>query len=255
MAGTYITNELGDVYQVDIDGVRSPVDPSSWGWVKEGGVHDHADMRRSIDSLRGDARLRRRGAAGREVRARTEASWRDMGAVQGRVCSPGGGAIQGRTRNARLPQPAQRGRRPRRVAPAGRPRSVPDAHPRLRRRPPAPRHLHTATATASGFGTVYVLEDGSGVKIGYTNGPVAKRIGGLQTGNSRRITIIAEMSDATPALEALIHSKLDEWNVTGEWFARDQLVAQAAAAEGFGPWLRRLAGDDEWPVTVHPPYR
>jgi hypothetical protein len=70
---------------------------------------------------------------------------------------------------------------------------------------------------------------------------VAKRIGELQTGNSRRITIIAEMSDASPALEARIHSKLDEWNVTGEWFARDQLVAQAAAAEGFGPWLRRLA--------------
>jgi hypothetical protein len=52
MAGTYITNELGDVYQVDIDGVRSPVDPNGWGWVKEGGVHEHADMRRSIDTLR-----------------------------------------------------------------------------------------------------------------------------------------------------------------------------------------------------------
>ncbi len=50
MAGTYITNELGDIYQVDIDGVRSPVDPSSW--VKEGGAQDHADSRRSIDSLR-----------------------------------------------------------------------------------------------------------------------------------------------------------------------------------------------------------
>ncbi len=63
------------------------------------------------------------------------------------------------------------------------------------------------------------------------------------------------MSNATPELEALIHSKLDEWNVTGEWFARDQLVAQAAATGGFGPWLQRLAGGDEWPITVHPPYR
>lgn len=32
--------------------LRSPVDPSQWGWGKEGGVHDHADMRRSIDSHR-----------------------------------------------------------------------------------------------------------------------------------------------------------------------------------------------------------
>ena len=87
-----------------------------------------------------------------------------------------------------------------------------------------------------------------------TGGPVAKR-SELQTGNSRRITTIAEMSNATADLEALIHSKLDEWNVTGEWFARDHLVAQAAAAGGFGPWLRRLAGDEDWPVTVHPPYR
>ena len=67
--------------------------------------------------------------------------------------------------------------------------------------------------------------------------------------------MIAEMSNATPELEAIILPHLHEWNITAEWFARDQLVAQAAAAGGIAPWLQRLAGDDHWPVTVHPPYR
>jgi hypothetical protein len=52
VARTYITNELGDIHQVDEDGVVKPVDPSVWGWVNPGGKLDHAEMRRSIDALR-----------------------------------------------------------------------------------------------------------------------------------------------------------------------------------------------------------
>jgi hypothetical protein len=255
MAETYITNELGDVYQVDMDGVRSPVDPSGWGWMKEGGVHDHADLRRSIDSLRAmpgfvvEELPAVRYVPGPKRRGVTWGRFEDGSAPPAAVQSKDGRGTLGylnRLSEAvghvalRLP-----------VDPSRSPMLIHDfVGGRLFRvtfTPPLP--------PASGFGTVYVLEDGSGVKIGYTNGPVAKRIGELQTGNSRRITLVAEMSNATPELEALIHSKLDEWNVTGEWFARDQLVAQAAAVGGFGPWLQRLAGSDDWPVTVHPPYR
>lgn len=113
--------------------------------------------------------------------------------------------------------------------------------------PPAP--------TPAGLGTVYVLEDGFGIKVGYTNGSVAKRIGELQTGNPRRITVIAEIGSATPELEDHIHSKLNEWNITGEWFARGPLVAQAASEGGFESWLRKLAGEHDWPIAVHPPYK
>jgi Meiotically up-regulated gene 113 len=112
--------------------------------------------------------------------------------------------------------------------------------------PPAPTPL--------GFGTVNVLADGVGIKIGYTNGPVAKRIGELQTGNPRRITVVAEIGRATIELEALLLSKLNEWNIIGEWFARGPLLSQAASAGGFGSWLRKLVGDEDWPITVHPPY-
>jgi hypothetical protein len=109
--------------------------------------------------------------------------------------------------------------------------------------------------TPVGLGTVYVLEDGFGIKVGYTIGPVAKRIGELQTGNPRRITVVAEIGSATIELEELLHSKLNEWNITGEWFARGPLVAQAASAGGFGNWLRALAGDHPWPIVVHSPYK
>jgi hypothetical protein len=117
------------------------------------------------------------------------------------------------------------------------------------------RVFYTPPAPApNGLGTVYVLEDGFGIKIGYTTGPVARRIGELQTGNPRRITVIAEIGRATVELEALLLSRLNEWNITGEWFARGPLVAQAASAGGFGKWIRTLIGENDWPIIVHPPY-
>jgi hypothetical protein len=94
-----------------------------------------------------------------------------------------------------------------------------------------------------GHGIVYVLEDGFGTKIGYTDRPVAKRVLDLQTGNSRKITHDAEILDATPEVEAKLHSALNEWNVTGEWFARDRVIARAAAAGGFDPLLKTSS---EW---------
>lgn len=113
--------------------------------------------------------------------------------------------------------------------------------------PPAPSLV--------GLGTVYVLEDGFGVKVGYTSGPVAKRVGELQTGNPRRIAVLAEIGNATYELEEMLHSKLNEWNIGGEWFARGPLVSHATAAGGFGNWLTALIGDDSVSVVVHPPYR
>jgi hypothetical protein len=38
---TFLTNELGDVYAVEEDGVQRPIDPDSWGWINAGGKHDH----------------------------------------------------------------------------------------------------------------------------------------------------------------------------------------------------------------------
>jgi len=106
-----------------------------------------------------------------------------------------------------------------------------------------------------GHGTVYVLEDGFGIKIGYTSGAVAKRVLELQTGNSRKLTQIADILDSTPEVEAKLHSALNEWNVTGEWFARDRVIARAAAAGGFEPLLKNLLGVEHWRINIHPPYR
>lgn len=76
----------------------------------------------------------------------------------------------------------------------------------------------------------------------------------LQTGNSRPITTIAEIGAATPELEELIHAALEEWNISGEWFARTPLMSQMADAGGAERWLQHLAGAADFPVTVHPPY-
>ena len=40
--------------------------------------------------------------------------------------------------------------------------------------------------TATGHGPVYRLEDGFGMKVGYTDGPVAKRVAGLQRATRER---------------------------------------------------------------------
>lgn len=71
--------------------------------------------------------------------------------------------------------------------------------------------------TATGHGPVYRLEDGFGMKVGYTDGPVAKRVAGLQTGNSRKITSIAEILGATLETE-------------GCW--REPVIVQAGSAGG-----------------------
>ena len=89
------------------------------------------------------------------------------------------------------------------------------------------------------LGTVYLLEDGFAIKIGFTYGPVAKRIGELQTGNPRRITTIAELPNAPIELEYELQSKLNEWNVSGE---RGPLVRKqpksACSPGGCGSSLR-----------------
>jgi hypothetical protein len=252
---TYITNELGDIHQVDEGGAVTPVDPSDWGWVTPGGRKDHAEMRRSIDALRAlpgfdvEEQTCDRFEPGPRTRKSTWGKWVDGSAPPAAVLSRDGkdgtlgyyDRLSEAVGNVALRLPAMPERSPMLIYDFVAGRLF-----RVAYTPPAP--------TPAGLGTVYILEDGFGIKVGYTNGSVAKRIGELQTGNPRRITVIAEIGSATSELEDHIHTKLNEWNITGEWFARGPLVAQAASAGGFENWLRKLVGDAEWPIAVHPPY-
>jgi hypothetical protein len=254
MTTVYLTNELGDVDKVDEDGVIESFDPSVWGWQTHGGRHDFAEYRRSIDSLRGvtgfdiEESHGKRFVPGPRVRRAVWGQFHDGAAPPAAQRSLGGsGTIAYFDRLSEALGatgqllPSNPGRSPMIVYDfvIGREFTIQYAAP-------AP--------TATGHGTVYLLEDGFGIKVGYTNGPVAKRVAELQIGNSRKITSIAEILDATPETEALLHSVLNEWNVTGEWFAREPVIVQAGVAGGFDAWLKKVLGAD-WPMIIHPPYR
>lgn len=104
--------------------------------------------------------------------------------------------------------------------------------------------------TPGGRGVVYVLDDKVGVKIGHTNGPVERRVRALQTGNPRRISVVAQIFDAGPEVERLIHHQLAKWNTTGEWFDRERVVRAVYKAGGMEPWLRALLGGKGWRIHV-----
>jgi hypothetical protein len=252
----YLTNELGDIDRVDEGGVIKAFDPSLWNWYGPNrSQRDWASIRRRIDSLQGitgfDVAERegdryipgprtRQSVWGRFAPgAAPPAAQRSLGGEGTRKYFDRLSEAVGMTANDLVTSPE---RSPMIVYDfvGGREFTVKYTSP---------------GPTAEGHGTVYVLEDGFGIKIGYTSGAVAKRVLDLQTGNSRKITQIADIFNATPEVEALLHRALNEWNVTGEWFARDRVIARAVAAGGFEPLLRELLGVEDWPIHIHPPYR
>jgi hypothetical protein len=106
----------------------------------------------------------------------------------------------------------------------------------------------------SDVGTVYVIEDGFGIKIGHTTGILARRIATLQTGNSRLISPIAEIHGASVSVEDHLHTALAGSSLRGEWFDREALLAHATNLGGVEPWLRSVLGDGDWRITIYSPY-
>jgi hypothetical protein len=249
----YKVNAMGDVYAT-LDG--TPVDPDDWGWVNQAGRNDHAELRRSLESvveLPGftvDETAIPRVAPGPKVRGSNLERPVEGNAPPAVVESKDG--VDGTRANYNRLSDA-----------------VGAAVDRLLRRPDSsPMVVHdlvggrrirvsyTPTLQAGpGLGSVYVIEDGFGIKVGHTTGPVAKRIAGMQTGNPRPISVIAEIHGASTAVEAHLHNKLAQWSLTGEWFDRAKLMAMAVGHGGIEAWLRSLLDGDTRPITVHAPYR
>lgn len=67
------------------------------------------------------------------------------------------------------------------------------------------------------FGTVYFLQAGPFIKIGFTRWPVQRRIAQLSTGCPYQIILLAEVR-GSPDFEALCHRKFSEHRAHGEWF-------------------------------------
>jgi len=112
-----------------------------------------------------------------------------------------------------------------------------------------------AEPNLDGKGTVYLLDDGVGIKIGFTFGPVAKRVGELQTGNPRRILTMAEIHNVDVAVETRLQKVAAEWSVGGEWYDRQRLILKAVGVGGIKSWIRLSLGPGVGAIVVHPPYQ
>lgn len=86
-----------------------------------------------------------------------------------------------------------------------------------------------ADEMASQAGTVYVLESGPFVKIGFTAGPVSKRLAALQTGSPIAITVLAEIQGSAQ-LERALHARFANLRGSGEWFRNEGDLAEWVAA-------------------------
>jgi hypothetical protein len=74
---------------------------------------------------------------------------------------------------------------------------------------------------------VYAIGDGFCVKVGRSAGHPMARLRDLQTGNPRRLTLVAYTSTLT---ERQAHRRLARWRVAGEWFRpAPQLLAELAS--------------------------
>lgn len=74
-------------------------------------------------------------------------------------------------------------------------------------------------------GYVYLISDGTALKVGKTTTHPTQRIGSLQTGNPRLLSLLAffEVSDVN-IVELTLHKKFISLNVLGEWFTHDQMI-------------------------------
>lgn len=245
---TYLTNALGDVYARLVDGEEEPVNPEEWNW----GTGE-AENRRSVEEVKGlpyftvtviDGPAILPGPKPKRPKAFFEslpgaappARATSAGGASGkysRLSDALGYAVSSLPKNPKLS--------PVRIDDlvAGRLMTVEYS-------PPSPQ--------PEGVGFVYVVEDGLGIKIGYTAGPPAARVADLQSGNPRLISVIATVSRATELLELHFHNEFAEWNVRGEWFDRSHLLALARADGGWGNLIERRLPSGDWEVTVFPPY-
>lgn len=256
MTDVYMTNQLGDVVQLMNGGETAvAVDPSTWGWLKDGGANDPGELRRSVGSLTWmpgfsvteqptDTFIPGPSSTGR---------WRQWspGTAPPAAVESVGGTRAYFNRLSEAAGYAALSLTKRRVADGATSMTIWDF---VGGREFTVTYAPPGSVTA-GTGRVYLVDDGTAVKVGITYGAVASRMRELQTGNPRLIGIMAEIPGATEATELALHETLAEANVSGEWFDRRVVVEQVTAHGSVEAWLRSLGVIGDLEVHVHPPYR
>lgn len=250
----YVTDDVGDVHQMVEDGVARPFDPAVWGWDSAALRAASRELRRSVEALhlvpefQVDEAPAERFVPGPRGRRWTWGNFADGHAPPAAVRSAGGSSEGISGYHSRLSEAVG---------------WVVANFPKGRIKSPVLINDFVGGRLISvtykpvwvGAGTVYVVEDGIGIKVGYTSGTLLQRINGLQTGNPRPLIPILEIRDVSETIEAHLHGRLTEWRMVGEWFSRAPLVAAAGAEGGFRQWIEGLLPAGEWQIEVHPPFR
>lgn len=258
----YVTNDAGDIVSVQ-DGARQlPIDPKSFGWTPKTEQADPGEGRRPLDALLAIpgfsvtiVDLQAFVPGPRPKRSVPWMKWADGAAPPVALMSRGGmdGPLKGNgctlTYYDRITEAV--GNVARRLP------AMPERSPMVIYDFVGGRRIaidYAAPPVApGGHGRVYIIDDGIGIKIGWTGGLVAKRMGDLQVGNSRSLVLIAVIEGASPEVEAQLQQAVAQHHLSGEWYSRGPLMIQAAEKRGILPWLESHLGEG-WDITVHPPY-
>ncbi len=98
------------------------------------------------------------------------------------------------------------------------------------------------THPAADLGRVYFVQSGGcgPVKIGWTRGPVLRRLAQLQTSHPSRLLLLADVP-GTRNLERGLHATYGDLRMSGEWFRPEaelmELVNEIAVHQNNGEWL------------------
>lgn len=86
------------------------------------------------------------------------------------------------------------------------------------------------TPLAPAAGTVYLITDGTHIKVGWTSSPVEKRLNELQTGNALELSVLATVEADKQVHELLLHCYLQQ---RGLWIRREWFLPCAELTEAF----------------------
>lgn len=84
-------------------------------------------------------------------------------------------------------------------------------------------------------GTIYLIEavGAFALKVGFTSGPLEKRLRDLQTGSPHELRLVASQS-GSKSDERALHETLEDYRIRGEWFDLRGLPVRVLAEQAGG---------------------
>jgi T5orf172 domain len=78
------------------------------------------------------------------------------------------------------------------------------------------------------------------MKIGWTTGPVVKRMAAINDGSPVDIVIFGAIADRGVAYEKELHTLFGKHRLKGEWFTASEIVRDVVLLPGFSPYVKGM---------------